>query len=82
MQLVPTPIQHDLLAATADLIEGVKSGHIVGLAVVVELRGGNFFVDALGRITRRPWCARGWLKSLDDLLYEIGEQRRGRSTTQ
>lgn len=82
MQLVPTPIQADLYqAAVVDIPEGVRSGLIVGLCVVAQLRGGHFFVDVFGRTVKQPWDARGWVRSLDDCLREIGEQRRERGTT-
>lgn len=81
MQLVPTPIPPDLNQAAVDLSDGVKSGEIVGLGVIVQLRGGNFFVDVFGRMVRQPWDARGWLRSLDDCLRELGEERRHRDTT-
>jgi hypothetical protein len=81
MELVHTPIQQDLLAACADLTEGVKAGHIIGLGVVVQLRGGKFFVDALGRMTKQPHSARGWLLSLDDCLRKMGDERREHGTT-
>jgi len=81
MQLVPAPIPADLEQASRDIADGVQSGDIVGLGVVVQLRDGNFFVDVLGRMTRRPWDARGWLLSLDDYLREIGDRRRHTPST-
>ena len=81
MQLVPTLVPPDLLAAANDIVTGVESGNIIGLGVVVQLRGGMFFVDVLGRMTRDPHSARGWVQSLDDCLRVIGDERRGRKTT-
>lgn len=81
MQLVTTPIPPDLAQACADISQGVKDGQIVGLGVIVQLRGGHFFVDVFGRMVKQPWDARGWLRSLDDCLRDIGEERRARGTT-
>jgi hypothetical protein len=81
MELVSTPIQHDLLAGCQDLVEGVASGHIIGLGVVVQLRGGKFFVDAIGRITKQPHSARGWTMALVDHFGRIAEERNHHGTT-
>lgn len=81
MQLVSTPIQPDLAQAAADLAEGIQSGEVIGLGVIVQLRGGRFFVDVFGRMVREPHSARGWLLSLDDCLREIGERKKNTDTT-
>lgn len=81
MELVQTPIQPDLLAGSKDIVEGIESGHIVGLAVVVQLRGGKFFVDVMGRMSKQPHSARGWVLALDDYLRDLAGQRNHRSTT-
>lgn len=80
MQLLPNPISQDLLDACHDLVEGVKSGDITGLGVVVVLRGRRFFVDALGSLAKNPHPARGYVAALDDCLREIAH-RKGNNTT-
>lgn len=80
MHLVPNHHSPDLVEASKEIANGVESGDIIGLGVVVQLRGGKFFVDVLGRMIREPYSARGWLLALDDRLREIGEERRERPT--
>lgn len=79
-QLVPTPVPQDMLVACKDLVEGVSSGDITGLGVIVVLRRRRFFVDCFGELVRDPHGARGWVASLDDCLREIGKQRFGDTT--
>ncbi len=81
MQLIHTPIQPDLEHAVQDIAEGVAGGAIIGLGVVVQLRGGKFFVDVFGRMVKEPHNARGWVASLDDCLREIGHGRKDAATT-
>lgn len=80
-QLVPTPIPEDMLTACNDLLEGVVSGEITGLGVVVVLRRRRFFVDCFGEMVRDPHGARGWVASLDDCLREIGLRKYDTDTT-
>jgi hypothetical protein len=79
VKLVPTPIPPDLMHAAVEIAEGVEKGAIIGMGVVVQLRGGKFYVDVLGRMTRDPHNARGWLRSLDDCLRTLGERERDTS---
>lgn len=81
MHLVQSAVHPGLLAAAQDIMEGVASGDIIGLGVVVQLRGGKFFVDALGRMVREPHNARGWVASLDDHLRRIADERNSFHTT-
>lgn len=81
MQLVPTPIPPDIRQAGRDLYELSESGEIVGLGVVVVLKGGRYFVDAFGSMVRNPGPARGFVLDLMDCLGEIGRQRRDHNTT-
>jgi hypothetical protein len=81
MHLVPTPVQPDLLRAAEDIREGVTTGEIIGLGVIVQLRGGRFFVDVFGRMLREPHSARGWVLSLDDCLREIAQRKKDTNTT-
>lgn len=81
MQLVPTPIPPDLRAAGNDIAEGIASGDITGLGVVVILRGGRFFVDAFGTVARNPHASRGFVAELSDCLHEIGQRKKNTNTT-
>jgi hypothetical protein len=79
---VPTPIPPDMLQAAMDILEGVKSGQITGLGIVVTVRKRRFFVDCFGDLVRDPHGARGWVASLDDCLREIAHRKKNSSTTQ
>lgn len=79
--LISTPLHPDLARVTADLVDGVHSKDIIGLGVVVLLRGNRFFVDAFGSMTRDPHAARGYVAALDDCLREIGVRKRDTNTT-
>lgn len=81
MQLIHTPIQPDLRQAALDLQEGIESGQITGLGVVVVMRGRRFFVDCFGSLVREPHAARGYVAALDDCLREIGHKRKDTNTT-
>lgn len=81
MQQIHTVVPPELLKASEDILEGVKSGDITGLGVVVMLRGRRFFVDALGTIAKNPHPARGYVAALDDCLRELGNRKRDTNTT-
>jgi hypothetical protein len=81
VQLVQTPIPPDLRAASRDIADGIESGQIVGLGIVVMLKNRRFFVDAFGTLVRDPHAARGYVRSLDDCLRAIGEGRTNSNTT-
>jgi hypothetical protein len=81
VQLIPTMIPSDLRQAAADIKDGVESGEITGLGLVVTLRGGRFFVDCFGRVAREPHHGRGLTLALDDCLREIAARKHGTSTT-
>ncbi len=73
-QLIPTPIPSDLHQAAKDIADGVSSGAITGLGLVVLTRGRRFFVDAFGTMARDPHAARGYVAALDDHLREMGRR--------
>lgn len=81
MQLVPTPIAPDLRAAASDIQEGVQSGEITGLGIVVIARGGRFFVDAFGSVARNPHASQGFTMELIHCLHEIGQRKKNTNTT-
>jgi hypothetical protein len=81
MQLVPTPIPPDLTQAGIDINEGIQSGQITGLGVVVIVRGGRFFVDAFGAVARSPHASQGFAMELIHCLHEIGERKKNTDTT-
>jgi len=80
-QLVDTPIQPDLRQAAADISEGVASGLITGLGIVVMIKGRRFFVDAFGTLVKDSHAGRGYVAELDDCLREIGHRRKNTNTT-
>jgi hypothetical protein len=76
MRLVTPPAASpDLKHALEHLAQGVESGEYIGLAVVVQVRGGRFWVDVFGRMIQHTHSARGWLRSLDECLADIGRRR-------
>ncbi|SHN40550.1 hypothetical protein [Rhizobacter sp. OV335] len=81
MQLVPTPIPPDLRQAGIDIHEGIQSGQITGLGVVVIVRGGRFFVDAFGAVERNPHASQGYTMELIHCLHAIGERKKNTDTT-
>lgn len=81
MQLVPTPIAPDLRQAAADIHEGIQSGEITGLGVVVIVRGGRFFVDCFGSVARNPHASQGFAMELIHCLHEIGQRKKNTNTT-
>jgi hypothetical protein len=81
MQLVSTPIAPDLRAAGQDIHEGIQSGEITGLGVVVVVKGGRFFVDAFGAVARNPHASQGFAMELVHCLHEIGQRKKANNTT-
>jgi hypothetical protein len=79
--LISTPIASDMERACEELLDGVRSGHVTGLGVVVVVKGRRFFVDALGSMVRHPHESRGFVAELDDCLREIARKRRDTDTT-
>lgn len=79
--LIHTPLHPDLARVASDINDGVQAREIVGLGVVVMLRGNRFFVDAFGSMTRDPHAARGYVAALDDCLREIGARKKDTHTT-
>ncbi len=80
-QIVPTPISPQLIQAAHDILEGVQSGEITGLGIIVMMKRRRFFVDAFGELVHDPHAARGWVASLDDCLREMGKRKRNSQTT-
>lgn len=80
-QLVPNQISPGMLDACRDLVDGVESGQVVGIGIIVMLRRNRFFVDAFGELTRNPHAARGFVASLDDCLREMGRSKKDTNTT-
>jgi hypothetical protein len=81
IELIETPIPPDMEVAAENIVEGVRNGMIVGLGIVVVLKGRRFFVDAFGTLLREPHSGRGYVASLDDFLHDLGSHQRDRSTT-
>lgn len=81
LHLVQTPLAPDLQAAGEDIADGIRSGLIVGLGVIVLLKGRRFFVDAFGTLPSDPHAGRGYVAELDDCLREIGHRKRDTNTT-
>lgn len=81
-QLIHSPIHPDLLSAGKDILEGIRSGQIVGLCVTVHLRRHKFFVDFFGEIANDPHWGRAACLSLDDCLRDVsrGRQHPGATT--
>jgi len=80
-QIIHTPVPPDLQRAVDDLSEGVATGQITGLGIVVLTRKRRFFVDAFGTLSSDPHAGRGYVASLDDCLREIARQRHDTLTT-
>lgn len=81
VQLIQAPIPADMANAVENLSDGVRGGHVVGLGLVVILKGRRFFVDCFGTLAREPHSGRGYVAALDDCLRELGRQQIDRSTT-
>lgn len=81
LQLVHTPAPPDLGRFAQDLLEGVESGDVTGLGVVVMLKGRRFFVDCFGQMSRNPFECIGLVGELEHCLRELGRKRRDTSTT-
>jgi hypothetical protein len=81
LQLVHSPSPPDLQRFVADLTEGVASGEVSGLGVVVMLKGRRFFVDCFGQMARNPFECIGLVGELEHCLREIGRARRDTNTT-
>lgn len=79
--LVPNPLHADMEHAVQDLQEGIRDGQIIGLGIVVLLKGRRFFVDALGAMVRFPHESRGFVAELDDCLRDLGRRSRDTNTT-
>lgn len=81
LQLVPTPAAPDLNRFAEDLQSGVDSGEVVGLGVVVLLKGRRFFVDCFGLMARFPFENIGTVGELEECLREMGRRRKDTNTT-
>jgi hypothetical protein len=79
--LIHSPVAPDLSAAGADIKQGIDAGRIKGIAVVVDLGRGRFFVDVFGTLVRDPHTARGWVASLDDCLRDLAHRHNESATT-
>lgn len=81
LQLVSTPAPPDLERFSQDLAEGVPAGEVLGLGVIVILKGRRFFVDCFGVMARSPFEYIGTLGELEHCLRELGRKRKDTSTT-
>ncbi len=69
-QLISTTLSKDTIEACEQLLESARAGNVIGLGVVVVLRGRRFLVDVIGEANRDPIFTRGALHALDDCLRE------------
>lgn len=81
LQLVHTPAAPDMQRFAEDLSTGVTSGDVIGLGVVVLLKGRRFFVDCFGQMERFPFENIGAVGELERCLRELGRQRTDTNTT-
>ncbi len=71
MHLVRDLVPRDLLETCLQLTEGVKDGHITGMAFACTLKGRKYFVNVSGTMARDPTFARGVVAALDDELSRM-----------
>lgn len=81
LQLVPTPAPPDLERFAQELPGAIESGDVVGLGVIVIMRGRRFWVDCFGQMARMPWENLGLVGELEHCLRELGRKRRDSNTT-
>lgn len=81
LQLVPTPASPDLNRFAQDFQDSVRSGEVIGVGVVVMMRGRRFWVDVFGQMTRYPFESIGPVGELEQCLRELGRRRKDTNTT-
>lgn len=77
-RLVPDSLSHDTIEASQQLAEMAAAGQIVGIGVVVMLKGRNYWVNSAGECRRNPTWTRGMPRDLDDELGAMSRQHRSR----
>lgn len=80
-QLVRDQVSRDVIEALGQLLKGAESGHVVGAAFGIALRGRRYLVNVAGTLARDPTLARGVVASLDDELQRMVQGRTDSDTT-
>jgi hypothetical protein len=80
-RLVPMSVARDVVEQLEQLLEGAKAGRVVGLAFAAALRGGDYFVGAVGECHRDPTRSRGMVAAIDDELRVTVQERAQADTT-
>jgi hypothetical protein len=72
---VPQTADLETVSTLETLLEAARIGEVTGLAIVVALRGKEFFFDVAGALERDLIFARGAARGLDDYLGDVAEAR-------
>lgn len=76
VELVPSNIARDVVAAFQHLTEGAVHGHIIGAAYVIFLKGGRrYMTDWCGSVERSPTQAMGAVSVLHGQLEDLVLQK-------
>lgn len=74
-QLIRDTISRDTVEALKQLLEGALTGQITGVAFVATLKTRRYLTNVAGACYRDATAARGMLRSLDDELSAIVQER-------
>lgn len=74
-------ISRDTLQAAEQIIDGISTGVVVGIAFVLVLKGGKYIVNCAGAAARNPSATRGMVCALDDELMRMVQGVADANTT-
>lgn len=81
-QLVRDLVSRETITALEQMLDGARSGAVIGIAFVLLLKKRRYLVNCAGEAARDPTLTRGCLCSLDDELSRMVQGKTDSSTTQ
>lgn len=81
MHLVHDQISRDTHEAVRQILAGVESGLVVGIAFVLVMKRRRFMVNCAGVAAENPSDTRGMVCALDDELQRMVQGGADSSTT-
>lgn len=80
-RLLHTTISHDTLQCVEALVDGVKTGDIVGAAIGIIYKRKRYSVTLCGEARHDPTYTRGVVGAIEDELRDLIHERSQGDTT-
>lgn len=74
--LIQSPVSEDLVEALEFLLDGARSGEVIGIAYAAQMKPRSIIADTAGELHRNPLFA---LSLLQVLMSQLTDNVRGKN---